>query len=262
MQKKLTHATFKLPNQLILDTSLSYNARRMGAVLFAHRNALGSCRKSLAQLAGLACCSIKTARKALNELAEGGYVEACKHYRYDETKGRMVYDRYTYHCDLSFLGGFTLIPRSLFLASIKASSFAVALYLCYQAGNKRRAFPSLRRVCKDLWMSTATVCRAVRELAQVTLFHVEHCLKANRAFACNSYFLCTAAGKVSHAVSLPFKGAVKESCHPLRRFFFSVLSCLTVPFPRPHCISVKVQKQVPFGLRGVFKKNKLRLRLR
>lgn len=41
-----------------------------------------------------------------------------------------------------------------------------------------------------------------------------------------------------------------------------LLSCLPVPFPRPHCIPAKEHKQVLFDLWRVFKRNKLRLRLR
>ena len=59
--------TFKMPNELIGDTQLSYSARRVAAALYAHKNALGCTHKSyeqLAQLTGLstalcACCSVR-----------------------------------------------------------------------------------------------------------------------------------------------------------------------------------------------------------
>ncbi len=235
------HNTFKLPNSLILDGSLSYSARRMGAVLFAHRNPLGACKKSLAQLASLAACSVPTARKSLLELENAGYVERCRNYRFDEDLGRKVYDRTVYHCALSFRGGFTLIPRTLFsYPELRNSSFAVALYLFFRAGCRRRAFPSLRRVCRELWMSSATLCRALRQLNATSLFLVRRCLKRDRAFSCNSYFLC--ANTVS---------GLRRS---LRRFLRRLLSAPSrrTPFPWLHYTSAGGSPQALFDPGGVF----------
>jgi len=81
------HATFKLPNQLTTDASLSFSARRLGAVLYSRRNAFGFCQKSLATLASLSKLSVTTARKVISELSDAGYIDT---YRYNERLGRMV----------------------------------------------------------------------------------------------------------------------------------------------------------------------------
>lgn len=220
--------TFKLPNSLITDADISYTTRKMGAVLYAHRNRLGACRKSLAQLASLAHCSVSTAREALKELKEKGYVQIERRYRYDQTLGRKVYDRYIYHCDLSRLDRFTRIPRVIFQHELNSSCFSVALYLFYRAGNRRRAFPSLRRIASDLWMGIATVCRAVRVLADSGLFYTERCRKVNCAFSCNSYF--------------PISGSVS--------------------FPHTHCTPDREERQSLFHPGGVIKISKQLLRLK
>lgn len=180
--------SFKVPNRLILDTSLSFSARRMGAVLYSRRNRLGACTRSLANLAMLAHCSIPTARKALAELEEAGFVSRTRNYKYDEELGRLVYAQNTYHCDLSFQGGFTLIPWSLFGRCLKRGAFLVCLYLYYQTGNRDVAFPSLNYACKMLWMGKSTLCAALRELETAGVVYVRHCVKHNRAFSNNSYF--------------------------------------------------------------------------
>lgn len=183
--------SFQVPNRLILAATLSASARRMGAVLYSRRNRLGACRKSQSTLAALAGCSVTTARKALGELERAGYITKTRHYKYDETKGRLVYDQYTYHCDLGFHGGFTLVPRDLFGHTLISSAFVLCLYLYLRAGNRNRAFPSLNTICKDLWMGKATVCRALKALGAAGRIYAQHCLKTNRAFSKNSYiFLC------------------------------------------------------------------------
>lgn len=181
-------AMFKVPNCLILDGSLSYSARRMGAVLYSRRNHFGTCQKSQAYLATLAGCSVTTARKALEELEAGQYIVRCKNYKYNEAQSRLVYDQYTYQCKLGFIGGFTLIPRDVFRRPLKSSSFVLCLYLYLRAGNSNRAFPSLNRMCKDLWMGKSTVCRAIKALAAIRRIYAQSCQKANRAFSSNSYF--------------------------------------------------------------------------
>lgn len=263
MRKTNRKTTFKIPNRLILDGTLSYSARRMGAVLYSRRNPLGSCRKSLATLAGLVVCSISTVRKALEELETAGYIERRKHYKYNEAKGRMVYDQYTYHCNLSFHGGFTLIPRDLFCHPLKSSGFTVALYLYYQAGNRRRAFPSLRRMCRDLWMGAATVCRALRQLDAAGLVYVEACVKSNHAFANNSYFILCAACALSGS-----RGLQKRSNTSCRRSTLRLLCSRsawrrrpphtgTVPFPCSDYMLPVFKKQVFSVGGGVFKISKL-----
>ncbi len=100
-----SHAAFKLPNELILDASLSFSARRLGAVLHSCRNPFGCCRKSLDTLAALVGMSVTTARKAISELSDAGYIAHINTYRYNERLGRMVYAVGVYQCLLSVSKG-------------------------------------------------------------------------------------------------------------------------------------------------------------
>lgn len=267
MQKTTRRLTFKIPNRLILDGALSYSAKRMGAVLYSRRNPLGSCRKSLVQLSNLAACSIATARKALAELEAAGYIERCKHFKYSEAHGRVVYDKYTYHCNLTFHGGFTLIPREVFCHTLQASSFTVALYLYYQAGNKHRAYPSLRRMCRDLWIGPATLCRALRQLDAAGLIYTEACVRVNRAFTNNSYFICIAIAAPGPCAAQTAPGSSRRShALDLLRSRFSLqrmsLQVGSVPFPCHDYMLSKLKNQVFSVGRGVFKISKQELRLR
>lgn len=262
--------TFKVPNRLVLDTALSFSARRMGAVLYSRRNHFGACRRSLASLAKLAVCSVTTARAALTELMEGNYIAQCKNYKYDSKLGRLVYDQSSYQCNLDFKGGYTLIPRSLFAQTLKSSSFVVCLYLYLQAGNGTRCFPSLNRICKDLWIAKSTVCRAIRELGTARLIYAQACIKANRAYSCNSYFFLCVADSYRPAAVISARDVPSSVCRVLhipssyRALRRRTLSPHPGPAPFP-CHYYKLKKgqfQSILGVGGSFKIGKLTLRLR
>lgn len=196
------HSTFRIPNQLILDQSLSFSARRLGAVLYSRRNLRGCCRKSLARLAELSGLSVTTTRKALSELSSAGYIAHIHTYRYNQRLGRMVYAVGVYQCLLPVTKDFTLAPWKIFDAPMTGSAFVAALYLYYQAGNSSRCFPSLAAICQGIGASMATVCRARQILDTVRLFCIQQCRKLNRAFSSNSYhILQTAPGGVCNTSS-------------------------------------------------------------
>ncbi len=195
------HSIFRIPNQLILDQSLSFSARRLGAVLYSRRNPLGCCRKSLAALANLSGLSVTTTRKAIDELSAAGYIAHIHTYRYNEQLGRMVYAIGVYQCLLSTAKGFTSVPWKLFDAPMTNSAFVAALYLYYQAGNSSRCFPSLVAICQGIGASMATVCRARKLLDTVRLFCILQCKKLNRAFSSNSYHVLQTAADVCNAGS-------------------------------------------------------------
>ena len=260
--------SFKVPNRLIMDFSLSFSARRMGAVLFSRRNHLGACRRSQASLAKLAECSVTTARKALQELEDAGYITRSQNHRYNETLGRLVYDQYTYHCDLRFHGGFTLVPWNLFGHPLKSSAFVLCLYLYLQAGNKYRAFPSLNLICKDLGIGKATVCRALRELRDIGRIYSEFCIKVNHAYSYNSYYLIRNAVCCPDAVPAAQGGPRRDrlvlpyplSCRAVLRAH-TMQRAGSVPFP---CLNYRLKEgynQVLLGLGGSFKTGKLVLDL-
>ena len=93
--------SFKFPNPLICDNALSYSARRVGAVLYSHRNHFGLCHKSRSLLTKYAHCSADTVRKAPEDWERaGGYITCCRNHKYSVKLGRVVYDRNTY-CAIS-----------------------------------------------------------------------------------------------------------------------------------------------------------------
>lgn len=196
-----SHSTFRIPNQLILDATLSFSARRLGAVLYSRRNTLDCCRKSLAKLAELSGLSVTTTRKALSELSDAGYIAHIHTYRYYEPLRRMVYAIGVYHCLLPTKKDFTMIPWRIFDAAMTNSAFVAALYLYYQAGNSFRCFPSLAAICQGIGASMATVCRARKILDTVRLFCILSCKMLNRAFSSNSYHILQTAPGVCDASS-------------------------------------------------------------
>lgn len=185
--------TFQLPNRLIRDTRLSPAARKLGAVLYAHRNALGFCSKSLRTLSGLSGLCPATVRKAVEELSDAGYITAARTYRYLERKDRAVYGRMSYQVDLSFLGGYTLIPRDILarMGKFTPAAFLVCLCLLLAAGNCRRAFPSISQISRLAGIARSTVCRALLQIKAVSWLLVRLCRKRSGAYAANSYHFAT-----------------------------------------------------------------------
>ncbi len=180
----------KVPNRLITDDSLSYSARKLGAVLYSHRNHLGTVSMNLKDMARLSGLSIATVRRALDELEQSKHLTRCKQYKYDTQRERYVYATSLYSLDLSFEGGFTFVPRAQLrkAATMGGSQFTVCLYLCFQTGNNYRAFPSLKKISTDLNMAKSTVCRVIKKLGAIGILLIQKCLKVNKAFSQNSYF--------------------------------------------------------------------------
>lgn len=180
------YAAFKVPNNFILDSNLTYSAKRVGCVLYSRCNCLGACRMSIKQLAELAQCSSTTALKAVQDLEHFGYITRDKILAYSAEKGKVVYQKSKF--TVSPGGRFTFIPRNIFCFAMKNSSFTIYLFLRLCAGNYTRAFPSLNRICNDLYASKSTVCEALKELSEVGLICAKNCRKRNRAYSSNSYY--------------------------------------------------------------------------
>ena len=185
--------TFKVPNRLIRDDRLSPSARKLGAVFFAHRNALGYCRKSLDALSGLSGLCPATVRKCVEELSALGYIAAARTCRYLERRGRSVYGQTEYRVALDFEDGYTLIPRELLLRQrgLTPSAFLLCLCLLMAAGNSRRAFPSISRLAQLAGVARSTVCRALLQLKAVPWLLVQLCRRRRGDFAASSYHFVT-----------------------------------------------------------------------
>lgn len=183
--------TFKMPNKLITDKTLTYSARRLGAVLYSRRNALGFVTKSLTVLAKLSNSSVATVRSALNELEAAEYIQIRKNFTYSDKHGRLVYGKTTYAVNLRFTGSFTMMTRDIFKSDLTHSAFCVYMYIALCAGNKKRAFPSATTIATGLAMSEASVHRAVSVLSHIKHIAVNHCIKRNQAYSNNIYYLVT-----------------------------------------------------------------------
>jgi len=227
------NAFFKIPNQFILDVALSYSEKRVGCVIYSRCNCLGACQLSMKQIAGLACCTTTTALRAVHELEHSGYVTRKKKLSYSQEHGRAVYQKSKY--SVSSFNRFTFVPHNVFRFAIRNSSLTVYLSLRMCAGNAKRAFPSLNRICDALEASKSTVCMALDELSNVGLVRSENCIKKNGAYSKNSYFfICNAVpSKRQRPVIFHLKKAqhtrrmkkcqlgVKCICHKL--FYVSII---------------------------------------
>lgn len=224
--------TFKLPNALITDERLSPSARKVGAVLYAHRNALGFCKKPLSDLAARSGLCPATVRKAVEELSGAGYISVSRTYRYLPRKGRLVYGRMAYQLRLGFEGGYTLIPRELLAqqGDLTPAAFLVCLCLLAAAGNRRRAFPSIARLCRLAGLAHSTVCRALVQIRSLPWLLVQLCRKRTGAFASNSYHFTTvlAANRTNEAVLEPNLTAQQDTAAPEPRKTSGVLHTLIV----------------------------------
>lgn len=87
---------FQMGNRSIEDRRLYYSTRHVYAVMLAYRSKAGTVCKSLERLAALAHCSVATARQAVDQLMEYGYLRRIRRTRYSRSLDRMVNDTYRY----------------------------------------------------------------------------------------------------------------------------------------------------------------------
>ena len=223
--------TFKVPNRLITDDRLSYSARKLGAVLYSRRNAFGNCSKTLATLSRLSGLSVSTVSKALVELQDTKYITVQRNYRYHTTMEKLLFDKSTYSCTLSFDGGYTLMPRDIFKhTGISNSSFTILMYLYQQTGNKNRAYPSISRMVKALGMAHSTVCCGLQMIRELACILVHRCVKRNHAYASNTYYIVLECDRDT----IPFSAAIRflPCTEPYISGLTSLVPCLNYSPPQ------------------------------
>ncbi len=191
--------TFKIPNALIRDTRLSPTARKVGVVLYARTNALGYCHKSLTQIAEQSGCAVSTARTALRELSDAGWITSQKTFVWNAQVNRKVYGKTAYQIRPLPQKGWTLIPRSFLARNVELnpSAFVVAIYLYVAADATRRAFPSIAKIADAVGLSARTVCRTLEKIRHMGEWFVMRCVSRMGDYAANSYHICTV---ISNAV--------------------------------------------------------------
>lgn len=179
----------RVPNQIVNDEKLSLSARKLAAYFCAVSDPGGHTRKSIAMLSGLSGLSQTTVKAAVEELTRAHILTHTRKYRYDQKRGRLIFDRTEYVIDKRLPGGYALIPSDFFRdgKNITSAAFCVGLYLCQQASGRGRAFPSINRIASAVGVARATVCRALRQIRYSALFIVRRCLCRTGAYAANSY---------------------------------------------------------------------------
>ena len=65
----------------------------------------------------------------------------------------------------------------------------VYIYLFGRCDTEKKAWPSVRRIAKDLSISEKTVRRAIKDLERERLIHKEYAYRDNGSFTSNRYFL-------------------------------------------------------------------------
>ncbi len=65
----------------------------------------------------------------------------------------------------------------------------VYIYLFDRCAPEKKAWPSMRRIAKDLSISEKTVRRAIKDLERERLIHKEYAYRDNGSFTSNRYFL-------------------------------------------------------------------------
>ena len=65
----------------------------------------------------------------------------------------------------------------------------VYIYLFDRCDTEKKAWPSVRRIAKDLSISEKTVRRAIKDLERARLVHKEYAYRDNGSFTSNRYFL-------------------------------------------------------------------------
>ena len=148
--------------------------------------------KPLRYIAERAGVSIGTAQIATRQLEAAGFFKVAHNYRYSETQGGVVRAANSYSLTAK-QGYYTLIPyatlRSVLATHMTHAAFMVWIYMVYRQGQQNsHAWASLRFPAKDLDLSKATVCRAVRRLDGSWMIR-SHCHNNRNCFSCNNYYV-------------------------------------------------------------------------
>lgn len=78
---------------------------------------------------------------------------------------------------------------SVYAVGFKMSTISVYLYLERRSDKEGKCFPSIRRMAKDLNVSTRTIQKAIRELERSGFVRIEQRFRSNNGNTSNMYFL-------------------------------------------------------------------------
>lgn len=187
-RNKMLSGFVKMPNWIDDDAQMYGTTKKVLFALLARVGSGMTVRVSQEELAQYCGCCRNTVARALRELQERGILFSTRRYYYSKRLRRVVRGKTRYYFRRCDEGSYTLVPRELLAEDLTPAEFVVALHAYRLAGRKGRCFPSLRRFARQIDRAKATVCRAVSRLHLRQVISRVRCKKANRAFACNSYY--------------------------------------------------------------------------
>lgn len=155
----MTEHTFLLPNTLVLDTALSYTAKKLGTFLYSLK--AKNVQVTFLAMANEIGTSIATLQKNLRELENSGYIWRQKKLRYNTTHICL---------QLPAQESCTPIPNSVLSLRLHPGSFCVFLYLLYFDFGWSQGpgeLPSPKAISKVMCISEATIYRALGEIRAI-----------------------------------------------------------------------------------------------
>lgn len=188
---------YKLPRQIITDTTLPLSTRKVAAALYAYCSYNGQIKKSYRELSKITNCAPKTVQQAVEQLYAHGYISKITHTtRWDTELQNVMTDTNIYTLVMDFSAGYALLPYHIFHAyrELTPAAFVICLYIHLAAGAAHRAFPSIGKIAAVVGISRSTVCRAIAVIKSLPAFVVQMCRKRNGAMTCSSYYPVTNSG--------------------------------------------------------------------
>ena len=180
----------KMPNSAILDDTLPYSAKRvLGALLSRCKG--NKVKITLRHLANISGCSVPTVTVAVELLCDSGYIAKENNYAWNSNLNMVVKACNQYIVLVSVNRDFTKMPVRALTADISHAAFVVLSYIRMLAGNRDVAYPSYRKMQRELHCSISTVYAAIKQLSDAMLVNIMQCVTRFGDFACNTYQLLT-----------------------------------------------------------------------
>lgn len=79
--------------------------------------------------------------------------------------------------------------RKLYEHDLNQRAELVYIYLYDRCDKEKKAWPSVKRIAKDLSISVNTVRRAIKDLEKAGLIKKEYAYRKNGSYTSNRYFL-------------------------------------------------------------------------
>lgn len=187
----MNEKVFKMPNSLIKNLDNFYPST-IGIAGFFY-SSMSKHRKftySLKRLAVLSHRDEDTARQAVGQLEQAGYIKRCRNFIYSASHGRSIYAQATYQTLHPVKDGYTLIPYFWIKYKLTPCTMQILL-VCrmFMVKQKDRAHPSTRKIALTARVAKSSVHRALKEIVSLSILIIERCKKENGVYTSNWYFI-------------------------------------------------------------------------